>query len=49
MFVFIETIAFTRLVQEYLSDDEYSDLQRYLIQQPNAGAVIRNSGGVRKL
>ncbi len=40
---------FTRLVQEYLSDDEYSELQQVLLSDPEAGAVIRGSGGVRKL
>lgn len=40
---------FTRLVSEYLSDAEYAHLQRELMQNPEAGAVIRGSGGVRKL
>lgn len=46
---FVETRLFTRLIQEYLSDDEYSRLQRELIRNPEAGAIIRGSGGVRKL
>jgi hypothetical protein len=46
---FIETKLFTRLVQEYLSDDEYSALQVALIAQPEAGDLIPGSGGVRKL
>ena len=49
MFSFIETRLFTRLVQEYLSDEDYSRLQSQLIENPEAGAVIRGSGGVRKL
>lgn len=49
MFTFIETRLFTRLVQEYLSDDEYTGLQGELMRNPEAGAVIRGSGGVRKL
>jgi len=49
VFTFIETRLFTRLVQEYLSDDEYGVLQRELMRNPEAGAVIRGSGGVRKL
>lgn len=49
MFTFIETRLFTRLVQEYLSDDEYTGLQGELMRHPEAGAVIRGSGGVRKL
>jgi hypothetical protein len=49
MISFVETKLFTRLVQEHLSDDEYSALQRALIADPEAGAVIPGSGGVRKL
>jgi len=49
MFSFIETRLFSRLVQEYLSDNEYSRLQRELISDPEVGSVIRGSGGVRKL
>jgi hypothetical protein len=49
MFSFIETRLFTRLVQQYLSDDEYAELQQTLIADPEAGVVIRGSGGVRKL
>jgi hypothetical protein len=46
---FIETPLFSRLVQEYLTDQEYLNLQNELIRNPSAGAVIRDSGGVRKL
>jgi hypothetical protein len=49
MISFVETKLFTRLVQECLSDDEYSKLQQALLCDPEAGAVIRGSGGVRKL
>src|SRR5213079_693518 len=49
MFSFIETKLFTRLVQEYLSDDEYAQLQQALIANPEAGTVIPGSGGVRKM
>jgi mRNA-degrading endonuclease RelE of RelBE toxin-antitoxin system len=49
VFSFIETKLFTRLVQEYLGDDEYGQLQAYLIERPEAGAVIAGTGGVRKL
>jgi mRNA-degrading endonuclease RelE of RelBE toxin-antitoxin system len=49
MFSFIETSLFSRLVQEYLTDEEYRKLQRKLIQNPEAGAVVSGSGGVRKL
>jgi mRNA-degrading endonuclease RelE of RelBE toxin-antitoxin system len=49
VFSFIETRLFTRLVQEYFSDEEYSRLQLELMKNPEAGPVIPGSGGVRKL
>lgn len=49
MYSFIETKRFTRLVTQYLSDEEYSLLQQALIEDPKAGDVIPGSGGVRKL
>jgi hypothetical protein len=49
MISFIETKLFTRLVQDYLSDDEYAALQQALLADPEAGAIIPGSGGVRKL
>jgi len=49
VFTFIETKLFTKLVDEYLSEDEYSRLQEALISDPESGAVVRDTGGVRKL
>ena len=49
MFHFVETKLFTRLVQEYLSDDEYAQLQQTLMANPRIGDVIPGSGGVRKM
>jgi hypothetical protein len=49
MFSFIETRLFTRLVLEYLSDDDYGALQQALVGDPDSGPVIPGSGGVRKL
>jgi len=49
MNTFIETQLFSRLVQEYLTDEDYRRLQDELIQNPEAGSVIRGSGGVRKI
>ena len=48
MFSFIESPLFTKLVEDYLTDDEYARLQRALIEDPEAGSVIRGSGGIRK-
>jgi mRNA-degrading endonuclease RelE of RelBE toxin-antitoxin system len=49
VFGFIETRLFTRLVQEYLTDEDYRDLQVELMENPRAGKVISGSGGVRKI
>jgi hypothetical protein len=49
MYSFIETKLFSRLVAEFLSDEEYAKLQQALIQMPDAGDVIPGSGGIRKL
>ncbi len=49
MFVFIETRAFSRLADEYLSDEELRQLQQFLVENPEEGNIIRNSGGIRRL
>ena len=49
MFTFIETRLFSRLVRNYLSEEDYCKLQSELIENPEAGAVVFGSGGVRKL
>jgi hypothetical protein len=48
-FTFVETMLFTRLVEKYLSDDEYAQLQQAIIADPEVGTVIPGSGGVRKM
>ena len=47
--IFIETSTFTKLIDGYLTGDEYLGLQRFLLKQPDAGKVVPRSGGVRKL
>jgi hypothetical protein len=47
--VFIETPIFTADVCALLSDEEYTSLQQHLVVQPNAGAVIAGTGGLRKI
>ena len=49
MYKFVETKLFTKLVYDYLNDDEYAAFQTFLAAQPEAGAVVRGSGGVRKV
>ena len=45
----VETPLFTRLLQEMLADNEYRQMQAFLIRRPDAGLVIPGSGGLRKL
>lgn len=40
---------FTRDVLELLPDDEYHNLQLALALRPEAGALVRGSGGLRKI
>lgn len=47
--VFLETTAFTAQLGNYLTDDEYRQLQRELLANPNAGDVMPRTGGFRKL
>jgi mRNA-degrading endonuclease RelE of RelBE toxin-antitoxin system len=49
LLTFVETKLFTSLVGGYLSDDEYGALQLSIAANPEAGEVVRGSGGVRKL
>ena len=49
MLTFVETKLFTSLVGGYLSDDEYAALQFSIAANPEAGEIVRGSGGVRKL
>jgi hypothetical protein len=46
---FIETPVFTEVLPDYLSDDEYRELQLFLTLQPEAGEVMPGTGGFRKL
>ncbi len=48
MFTFIESSIFERILPVYLDDDEYSELQQFLMQNPEAGELVPGSGGVRK-
>jgi len=47
--IFIEASTFTKLLPSFLTDDEYRGLQTYLMQKPDAGDLVRGSGGVRKV
>ena len=46
---FIETPIFTEDIERELSSEEYRQLQLALLLRPTQGALIRGSGGLRKL
>jgi hypothetical protein len=46
---FLETPIFTRSIQGLLDDEELRALQVALLLRPALGALIRGSGGLRKL
>ena len=47
--VFIETSVFSAELRDILSDDEYRLLQTFLASHPDAGDVIQDTGGLRKI
>jgi mRNA-degrading endonuclease RelE of RelBE toxin-antitoxin system len=46
---FIETPIFTKELRALLKDDDYRALQTALLLRPEQGAVIPESGGLRKM
>jgi mRNA-degrading endonuclease RelE of RelBE toxin-antitoxin system len=47
--IFIETSIFTIEIQNLISDNNYRMLQTSLMLRPDAGSLIRGSGGLRKI
>ena len=47
--VFVELPAFERQRPDYLDDEGFARLQEALLANPDAGDVIKGSGGLRKL
>ena len=47
--VFVELPPFERYRADYLDDDAFLRLQRVLMLNPEAGALIAGTGGLRKL
>ena len=47
--LFIETTVFTKELPGYFADEEYRQLQEFLIERPEAGAIIPGTNGLRKL
>lgn len=49
MHTIVELAHFTRLWPRYWSEEDYNDFIDYIAKSPSAGAVIPNTGGVRKI
>lgn len=46
---FIEAPPFTRLLPDYLGDEDFRVLQQFLAHDPEAGDIVPGTGGFRKL
>jgi len=46
---FIETAMFTRQIKQIATDDELRELQKMLIESPDKGDLIQQTGGLRKV
>lgn len=46
---FVELPAFEKYREDYLDDDSYKEFQQVLIENPKAGDVIEETGGLRKV
>lgn len=44
---FIESSLFSKMVFDYLTEEEYTAFQQFLLEHPEAGDVVKGSGGVR--
>lgn len=47
--LFIETSTFANELPRHFDDDAYAALQAFLSVNPEAGDVIRGTGGIRKI
>ncbi len=46
---FIESPLFSKMIYDYLTEDEFAALQWTLLLRPKAGKTIPGSGGLRKI
>lgn len=49
MYTIIETPIFTKMVDEILSEEERNEPSVYIAQNPDAGDIVQESGGCRKV
>ena len=49
MFIVVETTLFQKQWPAYWTEDERGEFAAELAQSPNAGVVVKESGGIRKI
>jgi len=49
MITLVESPLFSKLWQDYWTEDERGDFSAWLAKNPQTGDVIPNSGGIRKV
>ena len=47
--IFVELPVFSQYRDEYLSEEEFTALQNEMMKNPEAGDIIKGTGGLRKL
>ena len=47
--IFIETPVFEEDIQQLMPDEPYAEFQQHLTDHPDAGDVIQDTGGIRKV
>jgi hypothetical protein len=47
--VFIETAYYTKVIADYLSDEDQGKFQAHLVEHPDDGDIIKGAGGIRKV
>jgi mRNA-degrading endonuclease RelE of RelBE toxin-antitoxin system len=47
--IFIETPLFTKLIKDFLPDEDYRLLQQTILIRPEVGVLIRGGAGLRKM
>jgi hypothetical protein len=47
--LFIETWEFTTIVSKFLTEEDYIELQKLLLETPDCGKVMPGCGGMRKV
>jgi hypothetical protein len=45
---FIESLIFSRIIKDLISDEEYANFQTELAQYPEKGGPMAECGGIRK-